>query len=202
MNENKQNVGIVILAAGGSGRFGKQKQLLILDGKSLVRRAAESALESDCFPVIAVLGANFDLIKNEIEDLECEIVFNDEWNAGLSSSIKKGLSKLLEISPNSSAVIIALCDQPFINSEHFNKLIKKFYESGKPIIASVYDETSGVPALFAKERFPALMNLDGDRGAQEIIKNHPESVEEILLPEAESDIDTPADFEKIKNLRH
>jgi molybdenum cofactor cytidylyltransferase len=201
MTETKQNVGIVILAAGASTRFGQPKQLLEFEEKSLVRRAVGTALESNCFPVIVVLGSNFDLIKSRIRNLDCEIVYNEKWQMGISSSIKKGLSKLLEISPNSSAVIFALCDQPFIQSEHFNKLIKKFYESNKPIIASVYDETTGVPALFSNELFPVLTSLDGDNGAQEIIKNNPESVGEIFLPEAGIDIDTKADFEKFKNFK-
>lgn len=201
MTENNQNVGIIILAAGGSGRFGKPKQLLEFEGKTFIRRSVETALESVCYPVVVVLGANFDLIKTGIEDLECEIIFNGEWKSGMSSSIKKGLEILQEISQNFSAVIIALCDQPFVNGEHFKKLIDKFYDSNKPIIASVYDKTTGVPALFSSEIFPALMNLDGDKGAQEIIKNNPESVEKIILPEAAIDIDTTADFEKIKNFK-
>ena len=201
MTENKQNVGIVILAAGRSGRFGKPKQLLQFDGKSLISRAVKSALESDCYPVIVVLGANFDLIKSEIETFDSEIIFNDEWQTGMSSSIKKGLSKLLEISPKCPAVIFALCDQPFINSEHFNKLNNKFYESNKPIIASVYGKTTGVPALFSSEFFPVLTTLDGAKGAKEIIEINSNSVEKIILPEAGIDIDTQADFEKIKNSR-
>ncbi len=200
MTENNLNVGIIILAAGSSGRFGQPKQLLRFDGKTLIRRAVESALESNCLPVIVVLGSNFDLIKSEIENLDCEIVFNEKWQTGMGSTIETGLKTLLEISPDSSAVIIALCDQPFVHSEHFDKIIDTFFETKKPIIASRYDEIPGVPALFAKEFFPVLMSLDGDHGAQEIIKNNYASVEKIILPEAAFDIDTKADFEKIKNL--
>lgn len=201
MTENNQNIGIIILAAGASVRFGQPKQLLQFDDESLIRRAAKSALESNCDPVIVVLGANVDLIKNDVENLECEIVFNKNWHTGMSSTVEKGLKTLLEISPVSPAVIIALSDQPFVQSEHFDRLIDKFFETKKPIIASLYEETIGVPALFAREVFPALMNLDGDKGAQEIIKNNPAAVETILLPEAAIDIDTRSDLEKIKNYK-
>ena len=115
----------------------------------------ETAQKSNCFPVIVVLGANFEKIKNEIKDLDCEIVFNTDWQTGMSSSIKIGVKKMLEIAPEISAVIIALCDQPFIKSEHFNKLVEKFLETKKPIVAGFYNETIGVPALFAKEMFSA-----------------------------------------------
>lgn len=197
MTENK-NVGIIILAAGRSSRFGKPKQLLQFRGKSLIRRAVENALQSDCDPVIAVLGSEFELIKKEIENSECEIVFNENWQTGMSSSIKKGLEKILETSPGISGVIISLCDQPFIQSENYDEIIAKFYETKNPIIASIYNETIGVPAFFSTEFFPALSNLEGDTGAKEIIINHSETVEEISLSEAAIDIDTRDDFEKIK----
>lgn len=198
MKERNKKIGIVILAAGGSGRFGKPKQLLQFDGKTLIRRAVETALNSKSDSVLAVLGSNFDLIKKEIKDLNCKIVFNPNWQNGLSSSIKTGLEKIIENAPEISAVIFALCDQPFIESGHFDSLIEKFFETEKPIIASAYEKTDGVPALFSKEMFPALMNLEGDGGAREIIKKNPGSVEKILVPEAAFDIDTKENFEKIK----
>ena len=199
MNELKHKVGIIVLAAGSSSRLGQPKQLLQFEEKSLLRRTIETAQKSDCFPIIVVLGANFEKIKSEIKGLDCEIVFNTDWQTGMSSSIKIGVEKMLELAPEISAVIFSLCDQPFIKSEHFNKLVEKFVETKKPIVASFYNETIGVPALFAKEMFSGLSNLEGDKGAKEIIRKNPESVEKIFLPEAVIDIDTKADFEKLKN---
>ena len=118
----------------------------------------------------------------------------------MSSSIKIGLSKLLEMCPAVSAVIVSLADQPLIKSKHFDKFIETFSRTTKPIIASFYNETVGVPALFAKDIFPVLLNLEGDKGAKAVLKKHPESVEVFFLPEAEIDIDTQADFEKLNNI--
>lgn len=193
-------IGIIILAAGGSKRLGQPKQLLKFEGKTLIRRSVETALNSKCSPIILVLGANFSEIKNEVSDLKCEIVFNENWRSGMSSSIKIGLSKLLELSPDVSAVIVSLADQPLIKSTHFDNFIETFSRTTKPIIASFYNETVGVPALFAKDIFPVLLNLEGDKGAKTVLKNHPESVEIFFLPEAEIDIDTQADFEKLNNI--
>lgn len=198
MNENK--IGIIILAAGSSSRLGQPKQLLQFEGKTLIGRAVESALKSNCSPVIAVLGANFQEVKNEIKEPECQIVLNPRWQTGISSSIKTGIKKMLEISPQIAAVIISLTDQPLINSSHFDKLRGTFFETKKPIIASVYHETIGVPALFANEMFPALLNLEGDHGAKQIIHNHPELVEKFLLSVAAFDIDTLEDLERLKKL--
>ncbi|MGI9055932.1 MAG: nucleotidyltransferase family protein [Pyrinomonadaceae bacterium] len=198
MTEIKNNVGIIILAAGSSSRLGQPKQLLRFEEKTILRRSVESAQKSKCFPQIVVLGANFEKISVEIKDLNCELVFNADWQTGMSSSVKTGVEKMLEIAPNISALILALCDQPFVQSTHFDQLIRKYVETKKPIVAGFYNENFGVPALFAKELFSDLLNLEGDKGAKEIILNNPDFVEKLYLPEAEIDIDTKEDFKRLK----
>lgn len=195
---NKQ-IGIIVLAAGGSTRLkGKPKQLLEFEGKTLLRRAVEAAIESIGEPVIVILGANFDKTKTEVEDLPVKICFNRDWQSGLSSSIKRGLEKLLEINPAISAVIFTLCDQPFIKTEMLDQFIKKFQETKKPIIAAEFEKTVGVPALFAREFFDELQKIENDKGAKSIIKNHQESLGKIALPEAGFDVDTIEDYENLK----
>ncbi len=196
MRVTKNKTGIIILAAGESSRFGQPKQLLKFNGKSLICRAVKTAIESVCFPVVVVLGANFDLLESEIENLDCEIAENRNRHGGMSFSIKSGIEKMLEIAPDISAVIISLCDQPLIESADFNLLCEKYEISHKPIIASVYDDASGVPALFAGEMFEKLKNLKGDQGAKKLIAEHPEAVEEVFLEKAAFDIDTAADYRR------
>ncbi len=200
MRGTDEKIGIIVLAGGESKRLGQPKQLLKFEGKTLIRRAVETALSSKCSPVVLVLGANCSEIKDEIADLKCEIVFNENWQNGMSSSIKSGLSKMLEICPDVSAVIVSLADQPLIQSGHFNKFIETFSRTTKPVVASFYNETVGVPALFAKDIFFDLLELEGDKGAKAVLKNHPESVETFSLPEAEIDIDTEAEFEKLNSI--
>ncbi|MGI8467565.1 MAG: nucleotidyltransferase family protein, partial [Pyrinomonadaceae bacterium] len=158
---NKSRIGIVILAAGASVRLGKPKQLLQFQRKSLIRRAAENSLATGCENVAVVLGANAEKIKKEIENLPLEIVINENWQNGMSSSIKTGLEKLSEIQPNLSAVILMLCDQPFVDAEMILRLIKTRRETQKMIAASDYKNTTGVPAIFSREMFEELLNLQG-----------------------------------------
>ena len=80
-----ENLGIIVLAAGASGRMKEPKQLLEFEGKTLLRRAVETAVESVYKPVVVVLGANFEKIKTGIEDLPVDICFNEDWQSGLSS---------------------------------------------------------------------------------------------------------------------
>ena len=194
MDAANNSTGIIILAAGASVRMNSPKQLLKFAGKTLLKIAAETAIESTYQPVIVVLGANFELTKTQIEDLPIEIVCNEDWQNGLSSSIKCGIGNLLKIAPNINACIIALADQPFVTASHLNLFAEKFQHSDNLIIAAEYNDTIGVPAIFAREVFNDFKEISGDKGAKVIIEKHSNRLTTINLPEAAFDIDTPQDF--------
>jgi molybdenum cofactor cytidylyltransferase len=199
MNETNKQIGIVILSAGASRRMQEPKQLLEFEGETLLRRAALTAIESVCKPVVVVLGANFEMTNAEIEDLPVEICFNENWESGLSRSIKTGIENLLEIEPDISAAMMTLADQPFVTANHINRFAEKFYQSKSAIIAAEYNGTIGVPALFAKEIFDDFFELSGDQGAKLILEKRRAALETIELPEAAFDIDTPQDFINLKS---
>lgn len=201
MNETNKQIGIIILAAGASRRMKEPKQLLRFEGKTLLRRAVETAIESICKPVVVVLGANFENTNAEIKDLPVEICFNENWQSGLSSSIKTGIENLQKIEANISAVIITLADQPFIRANHINNFAEKFYRSPKRIIAAKYNGTTGIPALFAREIFDDFFELSGDKGAKLILEKRRETLETIEMTEAAFDIDTQQDFINLKLLK-
>jgi len=193
-----KNLGIIVLAAGASVRMNAPKQLLQLEGKTLLRRAVKTALESIFQPVIVVLGANFEKTNAEIEDLPINICFNEDWQSGLSSSIKTGIENLLKIAPNVAASVITLADQPFVTANHLNLFAEQFSKTNSSIIAAEYHKTIGVPALFSRQVFDDFSELSGDTGAKTIIEKHRERLLTINLPEAAFDIDTPQDFLNLK----
>jgi molybdenum cofactor cytidylyltransferase len=193
--------GVVLLAAGASNRLGNlPKQLLEFRGKTLIRRAAENALASQCGKICVVLGAGAEKIKGEIDDLPVEIVVNENWRSGMSASLKCGLEKLLASAPNLSAAVVTLGDQPLIDSTIINRLIESFLETRAPIVASEYAETVGVPAIFARSMFDELMNLSREAGAKRLIKKYAASVRKIPVPEAAFDVDTREDYENLLKL--
>jgi molybdenum cofactor cytidylyltransferase len=185
--------GIILLAAGKSSRLGKPKQLVLFNGKSLLKHGVEVAVDAITEPVIVVLGANPELLEKELENKPVTTVINSEWEEGMASSIRCGLKKLLEISPKVEAAIIMVCDQPFVTSELLAGLIEKYRETRKPIITSSYENTKGTPALFDKSVFALLLDLNGDSGAKKIMKENPDWVSEIEFPLGKIDIDTEED---------
>ncbi|MBC7899737.1 MAG: nucleotidyltransferase family protein [Saprospiraceae bacterium] len=154
MDENpielKPRIGCLVLAAGASLRLGSPKQLLIYDGKTLLRRSVETAINAGFKPVIVVLGSEIERSRSEISGLDVKIHINEDWESGMSSSIKAGLEHLLKIEPEIDGVLITLCDQPKVSSEHLNLFVEKFEVTKASIIAAQYEGVAGVTALFSK----------------------------------------------------
>jgi molybdenum cofactor cytidylyltransferase len=188
-------IGIIILAAGASTRMGKPKQLLPYQGRSLLRHITEVAIASKNQPIVVVLGANAESIKPEICQLPVQIVENLQWASGMSSSIQAGVNALGQ---NVEAVVITLCDQPFVSPEVINQLVEAYRLTNKAIVACEYAGTLGVPALFHHTFFSQLMTLKQGEGAKQIIKKYINEVTSIPFLQGKIDIDTPDDYEQLQ----
>ena len=187
------SIGLIILAAGGSSRLGSPKQLLRYGGQTLIRRAVGAAIASRCDRVVIVIGSRAEEMKRELEDLPVSIVENSAWQTGMSSSIQAGLSEV----QSNDAVLIMLCDQPFVTAEVLDKLIDTYYKTGMPIVAADYGGTRGVPALFSRVLFAELASLTADEGARRIIAKHPEMAATIPFAAGVIDVDTRADCRRL-----
>lgn len=190
---SKAKIGGLLLAAGGSSRLGRPKQLVEFQGKTLIRRAAETLVDSQCDPIVVVLGAEIEYSAIQIADLSVSSCINEKWQTGMSSSIISGLGSLLEIEPQLDAVVITLCDQPHVASADIDNLILAYEDSRPPIVASRYSGIAGVPALFSSELYAELFKLIGDKGARHLINNLIESVVTVEMEKAAVDIDTHDD---------
>lgn len=191
---------IVILAAGPSSRMGKPKQNLLFKGQTLLNGMIWSAASvSD--KVIVVLGANFDAVEETVKDTDAGILHNKDWAMGMSSSIKQAVSHIGLKYANADAALFTVCDQPFVNAELLQKMIAVADTVEQGIIASSYNNTSGVPALFKKAYFSQLLKLNGKEGAKKIIAQSSQDVYSIPFPLGAIDIDTEEDFNHLQKKR-
>ena len=190
-------IGLVILAAGASTRMGRPKQLLEYQNKTLIYHTVNIAVDSLCEPIVVVLGAYAELIKLEIKSFPITPVLNPDWKDGMSTSIRVGLETILNLSSKLDAVVLMLCDQPFVSTALINQLIATYHKTKQPIIASQYGEIVGVPALFERQFFPHLLELKGDRGARHIIQQSLSTVVGVTFPAGAFDIDTPTDYARL-----
>lgn len=190
------SIALLLLASGGSRRFGRPKQLLPYAGATLLRHALVTATRTECRPVVAVLGANREEILPETAELPVEIAVNTSWEEGLGSSIRCGMRHLAERHPDADAVIIALCDQPKVDGDVYSALTGA-YRGGAELAACKYNGMLGVPALFSRRFFPDLLVLRGDRGAKAILQARREEVGIVPFEDGAIDIDTMQDYEAL-----
>jgi molybdenum cofactor cytidylyltransferase len=193
-----RNVGAVILAAGGSSRFGRPKQLLMFRGETLVRRAVLGASEAGCAPVVVVVGESGPAIQAELRETSAIVMENPEWQRGLGTSVRRGAAYLRAAVPAIDALVLMVCDQPLVQAKTIAALVAEQERTRKPIVASSYADTLGVPALFDRSCFEALCALPDDSGAKALIAARPDDVASVPFEAGACDIDTPADFERLE----
>lgn len=175
--------------------MGVSKQLLALEGESLVRRAARVALASRCDDVFVVVGAPAAEVTKELDDLPLRVLENRRWHEGLASSIRVGVTAAEALTePAVDAALLTLVDQPAVGPELLDRLIAALGGAPAGLVAAEYGGTIGAPALFARRHFAALLALSGDRGGKAILVAHGAAVVAIPFPEGVFDIDTPADL--------
>jgi molybdenum cofactor cytidylyltransferase len=189
----------IILAAGGSKRYGQPKQLLEWRGQPFVRVAAGTALEAGLSPVVVVTGANAEQVEGVVKDLPITIKRNDNWQTGQSSSIRAGLQAITDgVCKQAGAVIFILADQPQITASVIRALMETHATGLQPIIAPlILMEQRGNPVLFDRITFSDLMELQGDTGGRSIFSRYrveylPWHDDRLLL-----DVDKPEDYDRL-----
>ena len=188
--------GIILLAAGGSRRLGRPKQLLPWGNTTLIRHMAGVALESGCGPVVVVLGCEAGGCASALLGMNLHVMVNGQWVTGMGGSISLGLKTLLLLQSDLEAVIIMLCDQPAVTVDVLRSLIHEQQKAGCAVVASRYSGTLGPPALFTGEMYPKLLRLKSGEGAKTIF-SQTNDVSVVEFPEGSRDIDSQEDYLRI-----
>jgi molybdenum cofactor cytidylyltransferase len=184
-----RRIGAIVLAAGGSTRLGEPKQLLKFHGETLVHAAVRAAREGGCDTVCVVTGHAQAEVENAIADLNPIPAHNKEWQRGMGSSVRVGLSAVGPV----SAVVLLACDQPAVDGRVIRLLVERYDRTGRAVVASQYFGTLGIPALFDKSCFAELRFLPDDRGAKAVIQADPGRVTAFEFSDGAFDIDSARD---------
>ena len=185
----------IILAAGASSRMGRSKQMLVINGENLLTRTIHTIFKAGIDNVAVVIGAEENAHRKLLDRLAVHVVYNPDWQKGMGSSLKAGLHFLTSQKRPPQAIVVSVCDQPLLSADNILNLLKKYIETGKPIIASRYSGKPGVPALFDHNCFKKLQALGDDQGAKSLILSNPGDVAVIEFPGGEVDLDTMDDYE-------
>lgn len=182
-------VSAILLAAGESKRMGKLKQLMPLGNTTIVEQTIDNLLSSGVSEVIVVLGHRAEEVMKRVATRPIKIAVNPIYHQGMGTSIAAGLNL---VDSRAQAVMLALGDQPFVDSQTLNRLIEEFDTHDKGIAIPTYQGRRGHPIIFSIKYKAQLSGLKGDIGGREIIKEHPEDILEVAV-ECEGiviDIDT------------
>ena len=180
----------MILAAGASRRLGHPKQLVKRKHTTLLNHTIEQAQGSQVGNVFVALGSSFKEILPTLDN-NIHTIFIHDWHEGMGQSIAESIEVIEK--EKFDAIIVSVCDQPFISEKQFRDLKHAYECDDFSIVVSRYSDSKGPPTLFDKQHFEALKNLTGDDGAKEVVRNNKDNVTHIDFPEGDIDIDTKED---------
>lgn len=190
-------INAIIMASGFSRRMGRNKLMLLYNGKPLIDHVMDHVQGSGLSSLFLVSGNEEVLERGRQRNINT--IFNSKADAGQSESVKAGILN----SPECDAYMFFSGDQPLLDEETIRLLTESFAENPDLIIVPVFKGRKGAPVIFPKRFKEELLALSGDTGGREVISNHPGSV---LLVDVKDnsmllDIDTKEDYMELIELQ-
>ena len=163
--ETEPEIGGIVLAAGEGKRFGGPKQVAVLDGRPLLEHAVRAMLAVPSIdPVVVVLGAHADAVREQVDLSGVDVVVCDRWADGQSASLQAGVAALGEV----EAAVVTLGDQPFISAEVIAGVLD--HRGRHLAVRATYDGQPGHPVLLERRLLDHVIELDGDTGARPLLE--------------------------------
>ena len=198
--ERKVTLGAVLLAAGPSSRLGQSKQLVRLNGESLVRRSARLLLDAGLDYVTVVCGCGAESVQAELEGMPLGTVYNREWALGMGASINCGVRFMPQ---GVDGVLLMVCDQWQLDSDDLKRLVEAWHSDISSIFVACWDDgeafVSGPPVIFPRKLIPELKGMHPARGARQLIDRYMDIVEFVKMENAALDLDRPEDLERLSS---
>lgn len=187
----------LILAAGESSRMGRDKALLRYRGKTFVEHILATLREAGVERAAVVLGHHADEIRNAVDLGDAEVVVNQDYRLGQTSSLQAGLRALEQ--PPVEGVVLCLVDHPAISVETIRKLIVAFDQSDAPVLVPTYQNQRGHPVIISSALFPELLGLATSEGANTIVRKHRDQplFGEVNDPGILVDVDDPQSYREL-----
>jgi CTP:molybdopterin cytidylyltransferase MocA len=186
----------VLLAAGRSRRFGRDKRLLPFRGSTLIETVA-AALAAATAPRLVVLGPGDEVIAASLETFDYRIVVNPAPETGLGASLALAAGALAAEAASIDGLIVALADQPLADVALFSALVAAGRTGGGWAACDYGAGARGVPARLPVAALARLADLAGDRGARDLLDEHRAEIVWLPFPGGAFDVDTEADYARL-----
>ncbi len=186
-------VAAVVLAAGASRRLGQPKQLLALDGATVLDVTLTVARDSACAPVVVVIGGAADRVREEVDLTGVHVVENRDYGEGCATSIRTAIG---ELPRETSGIVLLLGDQPRVSVETVQELEAAAH--GHAVGVCQYDDGLGHPLWFDRKMFGELEKMHGDKAVWKLVDAGPDVVRVRIPGPVPRDIDTWDDYEAMR----
>ena len=202
----------VVLAAGGSTRMGRPKQLAQLDGRPLLAHvlAALDAAPVDrgsgglkpgppVDRVVVALGGAASEVLDRVDLGRAEPLVVEGWAAGMGHVLA---STLAQAGDDWEAVVVLLGDQPLVPGRAVARVVEAWRAGAGPMVTATYGGRPGHPKLFDRRLLPELLRLTGDTGARDLLAAHPDRVHRVEVGDlgSDADIDVEANLERVGHI--
>jgi molybdenum cofactor cytidylyltransferase len=189
----------VVLAAGGSTRMGRPKQLAELDGRPLLAHVLAAVDAAPVDRVLVALGGAADAVLERVDLGRAEPLVVDGWAAGMGHVLA---STLAQAGDGWEAVVVLLGDQPLVPGGAVARVVEAWRAGAGPVVTATYGGRPGHPRLFDRRLLPDLLRLTGDTGARDLLATHPDRVHQVEVGDlgSDTDIDVEADLERVGHL--
>jgi molybdenum cofactor cytidylyltransferase len=189
----------VVLAAGGSTRMGRPKQLAELDGRPLLAHVLAAVDDAPVDRVVVALGGAADEVLDRVELGRAEPLVVEGWAAGMGHVLASALARA---GGDWEAVVVLLGDQPLVPGRAVARVVEAWRAGAGPMVTATYDGRPGHPKLFDRRLLPDLLRLTGDTGARDLLAAHPDRVHRVEVGDlgSDADIDVEADLKRVGNL--
>lgn len=187
----------LILAAGESSRMGTDKALLLYRGRTFLEHILATLHNAGIEQLTVVLGHHADEIQLAAKLTGTEVVVNQDYRRGQTSSLQAGLRALDR--PAIQAVVLCLVDHPAVSTEVIRKLVAAFEQSAAPVVIPTYQGQRGHPALISRALFAELLALSTNEGANTVIRKYRNSTQfvEVDDPGVLIDVDDPESYRRL-----
>jgi molybdenum cofactor cytidylyltransferase len=189
----------LVLAAGGSTRMGRPKQLAELDGRPLLAHVLAAAEGAPLDRVVVALGGAAGEVLDRVDLGRAEPLVIEGWDAGMGHVLAAALAAATD---NWRAVVVLLGDQPLVAGRAVARVVEAWRAGAGPVVTATYGGRPGHPKLFDRRLLPELLRLTGDTGARDLVAAHPEWVHRVEVGDlaSDADIDVEADLERVGHI--
>ena len=175
-----------------SSRMGRNKLLIDIDGEPMIRRIVRTSIDGGLDPILVVVGHEKELISKAIDGMPHQLVRNQDFREGMTTSLQAGIRALPE---HVEAALMILGDMPFVTASMLDELVKVYRSSKLKLVQSHYGEVGAPPTLFSRDLFAELLDLPVDRCPGSVAKSYRGSSAILDWPtEQLKDLDRPEDL--------